>query len=463
MLYDQLFEKFGKGKTVKVGIIGTGHFATAIVTQSQVIPQLDVSIICDLNIEAAQRAFHLAGLQADDYVVCDSRVAALTALEQGKRVILSDALLMMDLPIDIVVESTGLAEASARHALAAIEHGKHVAMVGKEVDVTIGPILKYKAEQAGLVYSAVDGDQHGLLISLVKWAQHLGLEVVCAGKSTDGELIFDQTAGTISYHKNTIHIPTDQHYLFAPNPPHETRDYIAQRREILGTLGRVAGFDIVEMTITANATGLVPDRPELHAPVVRIPEIPEILTVKSEGGILSQRGVIDSVVCLRGPYEAGLGGGVFIVVACENDYSRHILHTKGLISNSNDTTALIYRPYHLCGVETPITLLTAALLEMPTGATTFLPQYDVIVQAAQHLKAGDIVGTDHSPLLEARMLPAQAVHSKAPIPLHMASGHRLLVDVSEGETLTVNKVQAPQDSLLWKLRTEQDEHFLNRD
>ena len=71
---------------------------------------------------------------------------------------------MMDLPLDVIVESTGVPEASARHANEAIKHGKHVVMVSKEADVTVGPILRYKAARAGLVYTAVDGDQHGLLI-----------------------------------------------------------------------------------------------------------------------------------------------------------------------------------------------------------------------------------------------------------------------------------------------------------
>ena len=284
MIYQQLLERYAVDKIVRVGVIGTGHFATAIVTQSQYISQLDVPVICDRNIEAAQRAFAEAGLTANDYVICDNRSAVLDALESSKRVILPDAMLMMDLPLDIVVESTGVPEASASHAVAAIENGKHVAMVSKEVDVTIGPILKYKAEQAGLVYTAVDGDQHGLLISLVNWARGLGLEVVCAGKGLESDLVWDEMAGTISFHQKEVYVNPDQRHLFMPGLPEQTRQYIYQRRKLLGDFGMIAGFDIVEMTIAANATGLEPDIAELHAPIVRIPEMPEVLTSANEGG-----------------------------------------------------------------------------------------------------------------------------------------------------------------------------------
>ena len=37
--------------------------------------------------------------------MCDTRVHALHALETGKRVVLQDALLMMDLPLDVIASA----------------------------------------------------------------------------------------------------------------------------------------------------------------------------------------------------------------------------------------------------------------------------------------------------------------------------------------------------------------------
>ena len=75
----------------------------------------------------------------------------------------------------MIAEATGSAEAGAVHGSEAIRNGKHVAMINKEADVTVGPILKHHADRAGVVYTAVDGDQHGLLMGLVSWARELGL------------------------------------------------------------------------------------------------------------------------------------------------------------------------------------------------------------------------------------------------------------------------------------------------
>ena len=81
-----------------------------------------------------------------------------------------------------------------------------------------------------------------------------------------------------------------------------------KRRELLGDFGRIAGYDVVEMAVAANATTLNPDRDTLHGPIVRIPEIPQVLASSDDGGILSKHGIIDSVRCLRSPYEGGVGG-----------------------------------------------------------------------------------------------------------------------------------------------------------
>lgn len=75
--------------------------------------------------------------------------------------------LLTDVPLDVVVECTGNPEAGARHAELAIKHGKHVAMVNKEADSVVGPMLSRLADKTGVIYTPVDGDQHGLLIGLV--------------------------------------------------------------------------------------------------------------------------------------------------------------------------------------------------------------------------------------------------------------------------------------------------------
>ena len=147
------------------------------------------------------------------------------------------------------------------------------------------------------------------------------------------------------------------------------------------------------------------------------------------------------------------------MVSCENDYSRMILTTKGLIPNSCGSTALIYRPYHLCGVETPISILSAALLNVPTGATTVQPYVDLVAKSNCELKTGTILGGGHSSDIDAAILPASPIAKGNPLPLYLLTGNGLSRDVTAETVITQEMVDSPSDSLLWSLRRQQDAHF----
>ncbi len=446
-------------KLVMAAVIGTGHFATAVVTQAESMPQLHVPVVVDLSVDAAQQAYARAGVDPSTVVVCDSRQTALAALERQQRVILTDAALLWELPIDVILESTGVPDAGARHALAAIEHGKHIIMVTKETDAVVGPILAERARRAGVVYTPVDGDQHGLMITLVEWARLLGLDVLCGGKARDAEYVYDPTTGAVTCGQSMVTPAPELWPYFNAIQPGHAAEFVAARREALAALPQVGGFDLVELAIAANSTGLLPDLPATHTPALHIAELPEVFCPVEEGGILTQQGVIDCVTCLRQPHEAGLGGGVFIVVACTNDYSRHILHTKGLIPNSRGTAAVIYRPYHLCGVEAPLSILRAGREGRGISRNLPQPRVDVVAQLRCDLARGEMVGNDHSPELLALIQPATAIQLDRPLPLHMGNGNALSRDLASGSMLTTDAVVEPSDSLLWRLRREQDRHF----
>ena len=459
MIYHHLFDQVKEKQTVRAGLIGSGHYGTAVITQARYIPLLEIPVIADVDPQAARLAYHRAGIADDNIALCDSRADATRAMDAGKFVIMEDPMLLMDIPIDVVVESTGVPEAGARHAYEAIQHGKHVAMINKETDAVIGPILKHLADSAGVVYTPVDGDQHGLLIGLVLWARSLGLEVLAGGKARNNECIYDPEPRTVSSGRSTAAVNESDAWALDRIPDGEANRYISARCEMLASFPKTSNSDLGEMTVAANATGLTPDIPELHLPIARISEIPEVLCPVEEGGILERKGAIEIVTCLRGTDDAGLGGGVFIVVSCENDYSRMILTTKGLIPNSRGSTAVIYRPYHLCGVETPISIISAALLNVPTGAATVQPHVDLVAKSNCELKTGRILGGGHSDDIDAAILPASPISQGNPLPLYLLTGNRLSKDVAAETLITQEMIAAPSDSLLWSLRRQQDAHF----
>jgi predicted homoserine dehydrogenase-like protein len=464
MIYHNLYAKSSKQIT-SAAIIGVGHFGTAVLAQALLHKRLSVLAIADRDIPAILAAAEKADLPRERLAECRDETEAMDAIRQGKLVATGDPLLLTRLPVDTIVEATGIPEAGAVHALAAIDNGKNVVMVNKETDSCVGPILRRQAEDKGVVYTPVDGDQHGGLIQMVEWARDSGLEIICAGKSRDAEYHYDRSAGIvtvfadgITVHKTTsVQLNPEERILMetASNLEH-IAGRIEKRRLALSRLDARGGFDLCELLIAANSTGLRPDNELLHDAILRTPEIPMAYCLKKDGGILDQAGVVDDVTHLHEKGEAGMGGGVFVVVSCKNSYSQMILNTKGCLANAGGTAALIYRPYHLCGVEAPTTLLCAGLLGIATGPLAYRQDYDIVQEALEDLRAGDIMGNDHDPRLLTRMVKASPISGNGPMPAHLLNGRKLLQDAPKGTVITYGMVERPRDSVLWRLRERQD-------
>ena len=466
MIYQNLFDRVKEPETVNAGIIGCGSFGSAIVTQSSVVPRLKIPIVADVNVDAGRSAFRQAGIDKDSIAICDNHSDAIHAMEAGKSVVVHDGMILMDLPLDVIATSTRVAEAGAFYAYQAIKHGKHIVMVDKEADSVGGPILKHMADKAGVVFTTDDGDQPGLLMGLVSWARSIGLEVLSGGHMHD--CLYDPAELTVRQNGNVVKILEEYRWAFDPITAGKAQSYYDTRRQILADFmqDNDDGDTICHMVISANGTGLLPDSPVGLRPVVRFTELPEMLCPIEEGGILQTRGAVDIPIILRTRNEPHGGGGVFVVVANNNAHSRDIMIGKGLFANIRRSAMLIYRPHHLCGAETAMSILCAGLLAIPTGSSSLIPRIDMVAKSARNFKAGEILGEKTGSLglnleLRALMIPSVAITGNNPVPFFMLEGKRLSRDIPSGTIITQDMIIPPKDSLLWSLRKQQDEYFLS--
>ena len=104
---------------------------------------------------------------------------------------------------------------------------------------------------------------------------------------------------------------------------------------------------------------------------------------------------------------------------------------------------------------------------MPTSGRAPQPTFDLVGRATRPFSAGEVLdmsGHHHSiDGVEPLVGPAQAVVPGAALPFYLAANARLAVDVRPGEILTVEMVEEPADSALWRLRREQDAVFKTPD
>ena len=456
MNYKKLFQF--KGVT-NAGLIGTGAFGRSFLAQARLIPGVRVSVVCDQDINIAEDACRQAGMAPEDLKICHTGLEANDAIACSKTAVVSDALLLMDLPIEVVIEASGMPEAGANNALSAIENGKHIVMVSKETDCVVGPILNHLAENAGLVYTPADGDQPSLLIGMISWAETLGFDIVCAGKASELDFVYDPGSKTSSRGDQTVS-PIEKNLWELEGGAAEPG--ISLRRRSFESLPQFSVADLCEMAIVINATGYDYDAPQLHAPIVRIIEMPEIMCGGTDGGILQKEGVIDMVNCLRRSDEISFAGGVFVIVKCRGRETWKFLKNKGHLVSRDGTRAMIFRPYHLLGVETATSVLVANHLKLSTGGTDPEPRVDVGVRASRTLQQGYrlTMQPDHSIAgVRPEILSAKKMTSDSPVPYYMAAGHKLKHNVEEGRLLTYGMIDHDGQSCLWNLRRDQDELF----
>ena len=457
----ELLQRAAREKTVRALLIGAGEYGCSFLAQSRRTPGLTVSAVHARRVERGIAAFKHAGRADEAIAICDSRGQAEAALAAGKVVVSGDALMLIQLPIDIVVESTGAPEAAAVHADAALAAGRHVAMVSKEADSVVGPLFQRRARAAGLVYTPVDGDQPSLLMQMVVWARVLGLEILCAGKASEYDVVYDPAARRVTSLDRAVDVPGfDALWALGDR---RVRSVIQARAEALAAIPQHTIPDLVEMGLVANATGLTPDVPTFHAPVVRTPEVADVLIPAELGGLLGGGGRVDVVNSLRRPDEPSLAGGVFVVVRCEDRRSWEVLRAKGHVVGRSGDAAMVYRPSHLLGVESATTVLAAVLRGRSSGPEDVRPRFDVVGRTTRSLPKGTLLtaaGHHHEIQgIEGLLLPARRAEGAHPIPFYLMADAVLAQEVPAGTIITAEMVQRPEASLLWRLRREMEDAF----
>lgn len=452
----------GLKQPVQTVVVGAGGFGRSFIAQGLRTPLMKVRVAVDLNAEDCARVFADVGVAPERIRVCRDKLAARQAWEQGAWIAAERLEDVLDLPLDVVVEATGHPEAGARHALQAIDADKHVALVSKEVDSVIGPILAHRAALRGKVVTPVDGDQPSLLIGLISWAEVLGLEIIAAGKSSEYDFVFDPETCILSSEQRTAYLPE----FAALMEGGDILSMLEARSRYASAFPQRTVPDLCELQVVAASVGMRPDVPGMHMPIAQIGEVAEIFALAQDGGLLSGPGRLDVFHCLRRPKEVSFAGGVFVTVRCHDAPTWELLEAKGHVLNRSRSTALLYLPRHLLGVEAATSVMAAAM-GVSSGKSQPNPHLDLVPVAQDHLPAGAILtayGHHHSiDKVTAELRAAVPLASGAPLPYYLAANRRLLRSVDAGAAICLDDVELEETSVLLQLRREQDAHFFGRE
>lgn len=208
---------------------------------------------------------------------------------------------------------------------------------------------------------------------------------------------------------------------------------------------------MVELTAMANATGFIPDIRGGHGSEAEIKDLPNLFRPTEEGGILQNGyGKVEWV--------NGIAPGVFVIISSDLPFVKHEMN---YLSMGEGPNWVLYRPYHLCSLETPLTVAKAVV----DNTSTLVPMdgglvCETVAVAKKDLKAGEMldgiggytvygVVDTHENMLKDNGVPLGVITKNT----------KLLKDVKKGQTITYDMVDLDDNSLIVQLRKLQDRFF----
>jgi predicted homoserine dehydrogenase-like protein len=415
VIKDELARRHAAGTPITVGVVGAGTYGTWLITQATRVRGLSLCVVADVNVQNARKAYESAGISRDDVVEASSVGAVADAMARGKPVVVADAALLPECPLDVVADMSGKPDVTASVGYHSLLARKHFVTVTSEGDVVFGALLRRTADAAGVSYNTAAGDPPALIKELYDFATTLGFEVVSAGKGYSEK---EERSGSIHW----------------------------------------SGAQI-EMACAANMTGLLPDVPGMHVPRIVLDDVAATLCPRENGGILSRPGAIDMVNCVDAETGKGvephLSNGEWLVIRTDNPVATTKLGRMAPTSKDGQCS-IFYRPHHLVGLETPITIAQAAITGRSTTAPLPTPVVDVIAIAKRDLKAGETLDGLYGTALRGDIAVATRPGPDAPVPYPLAGGVTLARDVVAGTIVRYSDLTRPGTTFSWTLRQLQD-------
>jgi predicted homoserine dehydrogenase-like protein len=422
-IYEHLQQLEEQGEAIRVGLVGCGQMGSGLAHVTNQMVGMDTMAISDIDVNRPLAALEDMDIPKSEIVVANEVGPAEDALRAGKYLVTEDAVMLAKLEgLDAVVEATGLTEVGARVAWNCILHSKHVIMLNVETDVTVGPLLHRLAQKSGCVYTAASGDEPGVCKMLYNLAGTMGFEVVCLGKGKNNVINFDAT----------------------PDSCREEAESKGMNPKMLSAF-KDGSKTMVELAAMSNATGLLPDVPGMHGVKADVPDLNKVFVPQEDGGILSRRGCVD--------YSTGkVAPGVFAIITSPDPRIRQDMQFYSMGPGPYYT---LYRPYHLCAIETTVSIAEAVIYGESTIVSKNMVS-EVATIAKRDLKVGEVAGEIGSADIFGRTYLFEEAHAQKAVPLGLATGGKVIKDIAKGEMLTEDNFEPDAAMFVYELRKVQD-------
>ena len=422
MIDTALMEREATRRPIRVGIVGAGATGRAIALHlGTPVPGIRIVAMANRTAANGERALREAGIS--EWTRVDTAAAAAAAIARGTVALTEDPTTLTDCDaIDLIVEVTGTIAAAAEMVLRAFQHGKDVVLVNAELDSLIGPILKVKADQAGVVLTHTDGDEPGVAMTLLRYVRSLGLRPVAAGN----------IKGMVDYYRN----PETQRAFAAKH------DQDARKVTSFADATKLS----METTVLANATGFHCGRRGMYGPsCAHVKEMAQRLPAAQ----LLTTGLVHYSVGAE-PHT-----GAFVVIHEPSELKRVQLTYYKM---GDGPFHVFYTPFHLPHLQIASTIGRAAIYRDPTVAPIAGPVCEVVAVAKRALKAGERLDGVGGFCTYGLIENTAKARADSALPIGLSEGCVLLRDLEKDSTISFLDVEqsAPAGLVeaLWREQCE---------
>ena len=414
-----LRERESSGHPIRVGMVGAGAKGRAIALQlGTPVPGMRLVAIANRTPDHAERALRESGTTAWERVA--SVRDAESAISRGVTVLTDEPSVLTSCElIDLLIEVTGTVEVAARVVIEAFNNGKSVVLMNAELDSLLGPILKVKADRAGVIVTHTDGDEPGVAMTLLRYLRSLGLRPVAAGN----------IKGMVDYYRNP-----DTQRAFA-----EKNDQDVRKVTSFADATKLS----METTVLANATGFRVGRRGMYGPACK--DVSELAKLLPAGQLL-ETGLVDYAL------GAAPHTGAFVIVHEESPLKRAQLAYYKL---GDGPFYVFYTPFHLPHIQIASTIGRAVVHRDPTVAPLGGPVCEVVAVAKRNLRAGERLDGIGGFCTYGLIDNVSSARSADALPIGLSEGRVLRRDVPKDQVVSFNDLVARPGGVAEALWLEQ--------
>lgn len=409
---------------VRVALVGGGYMARCIALQIvSAVRGMRLVAIANRTVAKAERAYRDAGV--DEVSRVDSASQLDQAISQGRFAVTDDAMHLCEAgQVDAVIEATGHVEFGTQVCFEAIRQGKHVILLGAEIDASVGPILKTYADRSGVVFSYTDGDEPGVGMNLYRFLDSMGYEPVLMG----------QLKGFLDRYRN-------------PQTQTELATKLGQNPAVLACFADGSKLAL-EAAIMGNATGFVPQVRGMRGyPCAHVNDMLKQLSPDD----FRTEGLVE--------YALGAAPHTGAFVICRNNHPEK-RKLMAYLKMGDGPLYMFYTPYHLPPWQVAHSVARAVLFNDATITPRGAPVCDTISYAKRDLRSGERLDGMGGFTCYGLVERYETCHRGAYLPIAISLDCTLRRAVAKDSPITYADVDLPAGRLCDKLRLEQSERFV---